>query len=101
MRNNNEINYYIDEKFWRKTMKDFILEIKLARLRLGMLQKDLAQKINLKRESIQKLEAKKVSLSNITLGKFIKICESLDEEFRQVVLQPEYILNTFREVDSE
>ncbi len=76
-------------------MKDFTMELKLARLRLGYSQTKLAEKLELGKQRYLTLENSKIQLDNMPIKRFVKLCEVLDEEFRTNVLNREYLLTMF------
>lgn len=76
-------------------MRSLTMEIKLARLRLNMNQTDLAQKLGLTKNRFVTIENKKEHLQNMTLKRFLNLCKVLDEEFRNAVLQKDYLLTMF------
>lgn len=80
-------------------MKTLTMEIKLARTRLGWSQKVLAEKTGINFRTFVDLENKKSELEKMSIKKFVKLCEVLDEEFRNNVLCSEYLLTTFGSCD--
>jgi transcriptional regulator with XRE-family HTH domain len=78
-------------------MKTLTMEIKLARLRLGMSQPDLAEILGISKRRFIQIENNKMQLDNMPVKRFVKLCEVLDEEFRNNVMNREYLLTTFSE----
>lgn len=76
-------------------MKTLTMEIKLARTRLGWSQRVLAEKIGITKHRLLTLENNKSHLDNMSMKRFIQLCEVLDEEFRCNVMNREYLLTTF------
>lgn len=77
-------------------MKTLSMEIRLARTRMNISQRMLAEKLGVTKCTIATLESKKERLENIMLKKFINLCEALDEEFRETVLNKNYLLTMFK-----
>ena len=77
-------------------MKTLSMEIKLARTRMKLSQKMLAEKMGITTCAFVTLENKKERLENMSLKKFIKLCGVLDEEFRSTVLDRNYLLTMFK-----
>lgn len=75
------------------------MEIKLARTRLGLSQKVLAENLGINSRRFVDIENKKSELEKMSIKKFVKLCEVLDEEFRNNVLCSEYLLTTFGNCD--
>jgi transcriptional regulator with XRE-family HTH domain len=76
-------------------MRTLTMELKLARLRLGLSQTEVAKLLGISKQRLNILENNKTQLDNMSVKRFVKLCEVLDEEFRTNVLNREYLLTTF------
>ena len=76
-------------------MRTLTTELKLARVRLGLSQRGVAELLGISKQRFLILENNKTQLDNMSMKRFINLCEVLDEEFRTNVLNREYLLTTF------
>jgi len=68
------------------------LEIKVARTRMQIKQLELAKILEISKARIYSIENDKAEIPKMTLSRFILLCKTLDQEFRDKVMTQEYLL---------